>query len=358
MTSVQTDRTRSAPPGWALSDRDNSRIDEAMLTAISGLTGPLRGSTAELITSGGKRLRPALTIAIATLGGRNWSAAARSDLIKRAAAVELLHCATLVHDDIIDRSTVRRGRPSVNASQGTAGAVVSGDMLIAAACTLAGRASQSAGILIAETLGTLCQGEAMEDQLRFDDGTSIEALLRVARLKTGSLIQTAGLLGAEAVGLDHHAGDAITRFGMDLGVTLQLVDDILDLVSSEELAGKPVGVDFACGTVTLPAAYALRGSAELRSLLRPGLDYESQGRALTLLRTPDPIRTAVSTALKHAMSAGAALRSIAEGNPLVTRLAEWPAEFVRTQLATKVEPRFEHLISGAVPDVSAERSIA
>jgi heptaprenyl diphosphate synthase len=358
VTSIQTDRPRSAPPVWALSDDDNARIDAAMLAAISGLTGPLRGSTAELISSGGKRLRPALTVAIAGLGGRNWSAAARSDLIKRAAAVELLHCATLVHDDIIDKSTVRRGRPSMNASQGIAGAVVSGDMLIAAACTLAGRASQSAGILIAETLATLCQGEAMEDQLRFDDATSIEALLRVARLKTGSLIQTAGLLGAEAVGLNHHAADAITRFGMDLGVTLQLVDDIIDLVSSEERAGKPVGVDFACGTVTLPAAYALRESAELRSLLRPGLDYESQARALTLLRTPDPIKTTVATATRYAASAGAALRSIAGGHPLVTRLADWPAEFVRTQLATKVEPRFEHLISGAVAGVAAERFIA
>ncbi len=231
----------------------------------------------------------------------------------------------------------------MNAAEGECRAILSGDLLIAAACLLAARAGPDAGMLVAQTLASLCRGEALEEDVRFDASVSVETLLDIVALKTGSLIQAACVLGAQTARLDRETSAAIARFGMEFGMSLQLLDDVVDVVSTPVLAGKPVGVDFLAGTVTLPSALAMEHSPELRSLLRPGLDDVSRRRALALLRSPPAVRAAVAVAGEHIDAAGDALLGVNGGNLGFTELAAWPRRFFEAQLATKVGPAAEFL---------------
>jgi geranylgeranyl pyrophosphate synthase len=242
-----------------------------------------------------------------------------------------------VHDDLIDGASIRRGVATVSAQEGAAAAVVGGDLLIAAACTLAGRVSRQAGAVIADTLGQLCRGEAIQAQLRYDALAPVERLMEVTRLKTGSLLQAACLLGAQAVGADPALYAAVSDFGMDLGICVQLVDDLLDIVSDPVLVAKPVGADFASGTLTMPIALALRDCPELGGLLRPGLDAVSRERAVGLLQSADGALAATAASARgYAASAGQHLRSAGRGSPAAEQLAGWPAAYLDSQLRSKV----------------------
>jgi len=326
---------------WRLSDARAGELDLVLHAAVGELAGGLAAPVARIVGARGQRLRPALTLAVAALGGGRTGRDAEA--LGRAGAVELLHCATLVHDDLIDGATLRRGVPTVNAAEGECRAILSGDLLIAAACLLAARAGPDAGMLVAQTLASLCRGEALEEDVRFDASVSVETLLDIVALKTGSLIQAACVLGAQTARLDRETSAAIARFGMEFGMSLQLLDDVVDVVSTPVLAGKPVGVDFLAGTVTLPSALAMEHSPELRSLLRPGLDDVSRRRALALLRSPPAVRAAVAVAGEHIDAAGDALLGVNGGNLGFTELAAWPRRFFEAQLATKVGPAAEFL---------------
>lgn len=321
----------SAQP-WRLPAVTAARLSTVMDRAVADLAGPLTAPVRRILGAGGQRLRPALTLAVSQLGEEPRPT---SRALDRAAAVELLHCATLVHDDLIDGADVRRGTPTVNAAEGLGSAVLSGDLLLAAAYLLAARVGD--GAVIARTLASLCRGEALEAEGRFDDTVAVAHCLEVVRLKTGSLLQAACLLGAQCAGLDPDAADAVAEFGMHFGISLQLLDDVIDIVSTPRLAGKPVGVDFVAGTVTVPAALAMAEAPELRLLLRPGLDDLSRRRAHALLRSPSAVRSAVALAAEHAAAAADALRTVPLGGPSLEELAAWPGLFLRAQLLSKVD---------------------
>ena len=321
-------------PAWRLSAATETRLDTVLHAAIAELAGSLATPVTRVVGAGGKRLRPALTLAVAGLGQLPQQAAG---VLDRAAAVELLHCATLIHDDLLDGAAVRRGAATVNAAEGMGSAVLSGDLLIAAAGVLAGRVSQHAGMVIAQTLASLCRGEALEADARFDVTVTSERLLDVLRLKTGSLTQAACVLGADAAGLPGDVVDGVAEYGMEFGISLQLIDDVIDVVSTPALAGKPVGVDFLAGTVTMPAIFAMQHTPELRSLLRPVLDDISRRRALSLLRSPATVHASVLCAVEHAVTAGEALRAVGHGQPAIEQLAQWPVQYLRSQLDAKTD---------------------
>jgi len=322
----------SGVPAWWLPAATETRLHTVMQTIVDDLAGTLVGPVSRVVGAGGKRLRPALTLAVAALGELPAQAAG---VLDRAAAVELLHCATLIHDDLLDGAATRRGAPTVNVTEGMGCAVLSGDLLIAAAGVLAGRASQHAGTVIAQTLAALCRGEALEADLRFEATATMEQLLDVVRLKTGSLTQAACLLGADAAGLPSAVVAGVAEYGMEFGISLQLIDDLIDITSTPQLAGKPVGVDFVAGTVTVPAALAMHHLPELQSLLRPDLDDLARRRALTLLRSPESVWPSMVAAVGHAVAAGECLRAVGDGEPAVERLAQWPIHYLRSQLAAK-----------------------
>ncbi len=253
--------------------------------------GSLMSSVSRMLTATGKRLRPRLTLGVALARGGD---AVRSDILDRAASVELLHCATLIHDDLLDGAAVRRGVPTLNANEGLGCAVVGGDLLIAAASLLAGRASQRAGDIVARTLAYLCQGESLQAQLQFDPAADEATLVELISLKTGSLLQAACALGADAVGLGAVGQDTLSRLGMEFGIALQLIDDLIDVLSSH-------------GVLT--------------------------------------------RALAHAPRAQAALEVLAPDHPEPRPLSRWPTRYVLHELQDKVDRDNWHLIS--VPGVPA-----
>jgi geranylgeranyl pyrophosphate synthase len=216
--------------------------------------------------SGGKALRPLLAIVSAAAGDRDMF---DQRVASVAAAVELVQVGSLVHDDILDRATTRRGRPTINAVEGIDHAVLAGDYILARAAALAVSVSREAGALVAETLGVLCEGQALEMRDAFDPDRSVEAHLRSVHGKTAALFACACRIGAVTAGLPDRDADALARYGEAFGMGFQVLDDVLDLLGDPDRLGKPTGLDIASGVYTLPVLTALDGphGGELRRLL-------------------------------------------------------------------------------------------
>lgn len=324
---------------------DAGRVEAGLLAQLDRLPGPLAEPCRRIAAAGGKRLRARLALAAAAAVG---GGAPPVRLVDAAVAVELLHLATLVHDDLLDEASTRRGVPTVNAREGAGTAVLVGDVLIGAAGRLAAGLGAEAGLLLQETLVELCVGQSLEAAVRYEAATPVETVLAVAEKKTGALLAAACQLGALAAAEQPavQAVAALGGYGRAFGVCLQVLDDVLDVVSSEVRYGKPTGVDFAAGTVTLPAVRPLAESPELRALLRPGLRAEDRRRALDLLRTGGGVADAVDHALSCARQAGETLGAARlEGDARTReRLAALPLEHLDGQLAL-VLPEWRHLLA-------------
>jgi geranylgeranyl pyrophosphate synthase len=317
-----------------------------LLDLLAQTCGSLAEPLTSLVAAGGKRLRPALTIALASLlGDAALSRAAESDLVAAAAAVELLHTATLVHDDLIDGARWRRGRPTLSAVHGDAAAVIGGDALIGTAFAVATSVDDHAGALVAQTLLELCRGEALQEMRRFDPTAGTNDVMEVTRLKSGSLIRTACRLGAHVVTSDAAVVEAVAEFGLEFGIVLQVVDDLIDVISTPALAGKPVGADFASGVMTLPAVLALRRHPELAALVAPTADRSGRTASIQLLRSPEVVRGTVRAACDHAAAACRALAPLFGRFAGLTEAASWPKRYIDEQLGAQTEPSLAHLLS-------------
>ena len=225
-----------------------------------------------IIRSGGKRLRPACVLLAAGLGrdgGR--------DAVEFAAAVEIIHTASLVHDDIIDRAPVRRGAPSLHARWGEGIALLVGDLLYSRLFQRLTRREGGAEALrvVAETVHKMVLGELAEI-LRRDDLTLTETdYVEIVENKTGALFSCAMYLGAWAGGLSRRDCTRLARYGQRLGLAYQMIDDILDFCEGERESGKQAGTDLREGKVTLPVIHALRtGDGRVARLFR---EKESAG---------------------------------------------------------------------------------
>jgi octaprenyl-diphosphate synthase len=219
-----------------------------------------------LRASGGKRVRPALTIlANYAVGGDG----ARHNSIRMAAVMEFLHTATLVHDDIIDNAETRRNRPSVNSRFGNQTAVLMGDWLYMSAfeTSLAERSLPILDILTAATR-KMTEGELLQLTLLGRTDIKEEEYLDILQRKTAYLFSACCEIGAILGGADAENRKALREYGMNLGTAFQLVDDLLDFTASEEALGKAAGVDLLEGKLTLPLIYLLDSDPSARSLLQ------------------------------------------------------------------------------------------
>jgi len=225
---------------------------------------PLDAAAAQLVLAGGKRVRPLACLLVTRACGGDATKA-----IALAAAVELIHSATLLHDDVIDEGEQRRGRPASRMLWGNLVSVLSGDLLLTAALELV----QSAGVegAMSDTLATmqrLLGGEVAQLKARGREDLGIEGYLDIARGKTASLFANACRSGARVAGASSAIVDAMGRFGERVGVAFQIVDDVLDLEGIPHEVGKQLGHDLAEGKTTLPLALALQhDAAHLRPLL-------------------------------------------------------------------------------------------
>ena len=346
MTAV---RSATAAPGsdGASADRRaavillrSTSVEKALLSALDALPEPLRTGCHRVVDAGGKRLRPDLVLRCADVGPAGSAAA-----LGAAVAVELLHSASLVHDDLLDDSETRRGVRAVHRHEGASTAIIAGDAMIALSWrTIAGHGADAVDDLGA-ALSEMCQGQALEEQLRFDATARPQDVLRVAELKTGALLKAACRIGARVGGCTAEQVEVLGRFGSDFGVALQLIDDVLDLVADQAALGKPIGADFRAGTVTMPTVYSLESSygttsSKLSSLLRSDLPDEGLQEARELVLDSGSVGRTVQLARDLAVRAAGA----AAGAGAPPELVGMPERYVRRQIDTKVAAAHRELL--------------
>jgi octaprenyl-diphosphate synthase len=270
-----------------------------------------------LISSSGKRLRPLLTIAAARLCG------ARDDAcLKLAAAVEFIHTATLLHDDVVDSSELRRGRVAAHLIWGAPSSVLVGDFLFARAFELMVEAGSMAALeILARASRVIAEGEVLQLTRAHDLDLTQETYLQIIRAKTAELFAAAAEAGAVCAGAPRERCAAMRRFGQDVGLAFQLVDDVLDYSGASEALGKNPGDDFREGKATLPLLLVIaRTGAPEEPFWRRTVDRREQTdadfqRARELMRATGALQSTLSLAADYAASAKAALADISPVNP-------------------------------------------
>jgi geranylgeranyl pyrophosphate synthase len=236
-------------------------VEEQLRTAATGRGGSLGADAGATLAAGGKRLRPMLVLLCAGEDGGSRS-------VRAATAVELVHMATLVHDDVLDEAPLRRGHPTVAASSGRDRAVATGDLLLSRAFALLADAGDARAVaLLAEASVALARGELAQRHDAFDLTISERRYLDRCRLKTAKLFECACLLGRD----DEH----LRAFGAEVGLAFQLLDDVLDIAGPPERTGKARGTDLLDGTVTLPLIEAATANPSIREVDLNGLDPAS-----------------------------------------------------------------------------------
>jgi octaprenyl-diphosphate synthase len=239
------------------------RLEQVIAAATAG-PAPLQDAAAHLVLAGGKRVRPLTCMLMSRLFDADGD-----KVVPLSAAVELIHSATLLHDDVMDEGEERRGRPASRVLWGNLASVLSGDLLLTSALQLVQRAGVPGAL--DDTLATmqaLIGGEVAQLKARGRDDLGIDGYLEIARGKTASLFACACRLGARAGGARPEVIEAAGRFGDRVGIAFQIVDDVLDLEGVPHEVGKRLGHDLAEGKTTLPLALALNhASADLRPLL-------------------------------------------------------------------------------------------
>ena len=256
-------------------DEPLQRVTDRLMVCLQN---PVARMVAYLIVAGGKRLRPALVLLAGKSGPRRDR---QRSLVDLATAVELIHTATLIHDDIIDRSTLRRKQPTFHQRFGTERAVLMGDYLYANAfAILAGIRQAYVTRHLAEICQQMSRGEFSEVESRYNLSLTEAEYLQIVKDKTASLIAASCHLGAYLGGAKPQTIGRITDFGWNLGMAFQIMDDCLDLIGEEKLLGKSLRSDLDKGLLSLPIIY-LAGSLsrqERDTLLAP-LRRQAQDRA-------------------------------------------------------------------------------
>ncbi|HXK33220.1 MAG TPA: polyprenyl synthetase family protein [Dehalococcoidia bacterium] len=231
--------------------QDDLRLVEDTFDSIKHVESfPALARMLDAVLSGsGKRLRPAIALLAGKFGDYN------AELhVPLAASIELLHTATLVHDDVIDASMSRRGRPTANALFNNAAAVMLGDYMFAQSAELISRTRNADVVrLFSLTLMAIAGGELRQDMSAYEYGQDTMQYFGRIEGKTASLFATCAEGGAMVAGCDDQQREALRRYGLNVGMAFQLVDDILDFAGDEEEMGKPIGSDLLQGTLTLPS---------------------------------------------------------------------------------------------------------
>ena len=233
--------------------RNMGRVDRLLHTAVAADDPEIDLRVRHLLTAGGKRFRPLLTMLAAQFGDPD-----RDEVITAAAACEMTHIATLYHDDVMDEAAVRRNVPSANARFGNEVAVLCGDLLFTTAASLTAELGLDAVEVQAEAARRLVVGQTQETMGAQPDDDPVEHYLTVVSNKTGSLTAACAALGAMAAGCPADVVDALLRYGELIGIAFQISDDLLDITEPQGHTGKAQGTDLREGVETLPVLYARR----------------------------------------------------------------------------------------------------
>jgi octaprenyl-diphosphate synthase len=311
----------------ALAAPDMQAVDQLIRNRLASDVVLINQISAHIIGGGGKRLRPMLHLLAARAAGYQGD-----EHVQLAAVIEFIHTATLLHDDVVDESDLRRGRKTANAMWGNAASVLVGDFLYSRSFQLMVELERLRVMqILADTTNAIAEGEVLQLLNIGNPDTDETAYLRVIERKTAVLFGAATRLGAVLAGLPREQEEALYRFGLDLGFAFQIADDLLDYVSDAGTLGKNIGDDIAEGKPTLPLIYAIARSTpeQAQSLRRAiesgGLDsldniiaairdsgaleltrtraqaYADSARASLHLLPPSPARDALETLARHAV---------------------------------------------------------
>lgn len=258
--------------------KELEKVEETLIKSVKSKNSLLEGEAKRLIKSGGKRLRPALLINSAKFGNYD-----EKSVINLAAALELLHLATLVHDDVIDESELRRGEKSTHKLYGNKIAIFTGDFLVTKALSLTssyggGKSDARNSNYLAKILKSVCEGEVEQYNSRNDTNVSITKYLKRIKYKTALLFALGCQIGAEVADCNKKTVNYLRKFGMALGTVFQLQDDILDFEGNMDKLGKPVLHDLTVGIYTLPVIYGLNSNKfkhRINELLRGEKDRDT-----------------------------------------------------------------------------------
>ena len=267
-----------------------------------------------IINSGGKRLRPALVVLSAK--ALNYTGKHHHDL---AAVVEFIHTATLLHDDVVDESNLRRGRATASALFGNAASVLVGDFLYSRAFQMMVDVNNMRVMqTLADATNVIAEGEVLQLLSCHDASVTIASYLRVIHCKTAKLFEAAMRLGAILARADNAHEQAVAEYGMHLGTAFQLVDDVLDYSGDEQATGKNLGDDLAEGKPTLPLIYAMQhGNAEQTTMIRQAIEQGDLGRfaeVLEVIKTTGALEYTRQQAQRESGAACAALAALPDSD--------------------------------------------
>ncbi len=302
-------------PDFAQSVRDGvGRVEDLIATELGGGDGLMTEVAMHLFQAGGKRFRPLFTVLSAHVGPdpECWQ------VTTAGAVIELVHLATLYHDDVMDEAQLRRGAPSANARWGNNIAILAGDYLFATASRLVSDLGPDAVRIVADTFALLVTGQMRETKGAADGDDAVSHYLKVVSEKTACLIAAAGRFGGTFSGASDDQIERLGRLGSIVGTVFQISDDIIDIEADPDESGKLPGTDLREGVHTLPVLCALqeRGpdAERLRTLLKgPIEDDDTLAEALGLLQASGGIAAAKETVMEYAARARAELDGLPDG---------------------------------------------
>lgn len=274
---------------------DMNAVDEVVRARLHSDVVLVRQVAEYIISAGGKRMRPALVLLSA--GACGYSGVKHHEL---AAVVEFIHTATLLHDDVVDESSLRRGRDTANAVFGNPASVLVGDFLYSRAFQImVGVGSMRVMQVLADATNIIAEGEVLQLMNCRNADIEVDAYLRVIRYKTAKLFEAAGRLGAILGGATPEVEEALASYGTHIGTAFQLIDDVLDYSGQEAETGKHLGDDLAEGKPTLPLIHVIQnGTPEQAALVRDAIEQASGERFAEVL---DAVRAsgALDAARRH-----------------------------------------------------------
>ncbi|MFT9496331.1 polyprenyl synthetase family protein [Anaerosolibacter sp.] len=245
-------------------EKEMTKVEELLDQAVRSRRKIAEDASLDLLKAGGKRIRPALTIISAQYGNYDSDKA-----VSMAAALELFHMATLIHDDIIDNAKSRRGIETAQSKYGKDVAVYTGDYLFSKAFLLAAKVNNGEKIIhLSKFIKAICEGEIEQYASKYDHSTSVATYLKRIKYKTALLFALCCQIGAETADCDVKTTRNLRRFGMALGTAFQIKDDLLDVTSEDAIIGKPAGNDILEGIYTLPLLYTIKNNKQHEDILK------------------------------------------------------------------------------------------
>jgi geranylgeranyl pyrophosphate synthase len=285
------------------------QVEETLTSLARADTPWLREMLSAVLFAGGKRMRPAVSLLAGKFGESDPALS-----VPLAASLELLHTASLVHDDVVDGAGMRRGRPTAGSLFDNHGAVVLGDYIFAQAAALVARTGHAEVVrLFAETMVMMSMAQLAEDRTAFDYDQSVDDYLRLIRGKTASLFAIAAQGGGLLSNVSDDEALALRCYGDNLGMAFQIVDDILDFTGDEQEMGKPVASDLMQGTLTLPALLLIEhnpGDNPVRRLFRDHGGAEHLHEAIEMVKGSDILADAYASAKRFGDAALASLAKL------------------------------------------------